>query len=243
MGLFDSSSRSSSRTNANTVGGQSTSGSVAPVVVSGDNGSHNVVIDQSPTDYGAVTSARDIAGRALDSNDYAVNSAIGGMGDAVRDIIDFGGNIVTGAGNLISDVIRESTYQQEQAMRAAQSAFAEAGITTGKAIDSNTLISQDSIDLARDVVGLTGELNQQNIDYMTSGFQTVNNTVEAVTDSIQASDAARAQMNSEQLGAITELATAVQTGGESINANVNKMIAVVAVAGIGLVAWRMAGQS
>ncbi|GFZ83911.1 hypothetical protein GCM10011403_29380 [Pseudohongiella nitratireducens] len=243
MALWDSSSSSSSKTSANTVGGQSTSGPVSPVHVSGEGGSHTVVIDQSQTDFDAINAGKDVAGRSLDSIDYAVDKALGTSGDVFRDMLNFGGNIVTGAGNLISDVIKQSTFQQEQAMLAAQAAFADASKTTGIAIDSNTLISQDSIELARDVVGLTGELNQQNIDYMTSGFNTVNNTVEAMTDSLQASDAVQAQMNSEQLGAITELATAVQTGGESINANVNKMIAVVAVLGIGLVAWRMAGQS
>jgi hypothetical protein len=256
MGLpfFDSSSKSSSETFAPTVGGQSTSGDVAPVVIKGNDASNSVNINQTTTDNGAMQVAEniasgygaiasDIVGQGLNNSSYVADTAIRTAGDSLRDVISFGGNILDGAANLVKDAFEQSSFQQAEAMRAANAAFADASKTTGIAIDSNTLISQDSIELARDVVGLTGEINQQNIDYMTSGFNTVNNTVEAMTDSLQASDAVQAQMNSEQLGAITELATAVQTGGESINANVNKVIAVVAVLGIGLVAWRMAGQS
>lgn len=191
--------------------------------------------------YGNIAS--NIASNAMNNSSYVADTAIRSSGDVVRDALSFGGNIVDGAAALIKDMFQETTYQQEQARAAASAAMAEASRATGHAIDSNTLISQDSIALSRDVIDLTGELNQQNIDYMTNGFLTVNNTVEEVSDSLAASDQARAKLNSEQIGALTELATAVQTGGESINANVNKAIAVAAVIGIGLVAWRMAGQS
>lgn len=258
MAWLDFSSKSTSETFAPTVGGQSTSGNVAPVVVTGDKSSHGVTINQS--DQGAIAGglataneaingsrelgviAGQIADRSLTENAFVADTAIRTGGDIFRDAVGFGQGILDGAAGLVRDALQESSYQQERAIMAAESAFNNARAVTGEAIDSNTQISRDSIDLSRSVVDLTESLNQQNIDYQegvfTQGVGFLANTVEDVTSTFAASDASRAQETQQNLAAITELATAVQTGGESINANVNKAIAALAIAMGGFVAWR-----
>ncbi len=260
MALLDTSSRSSSEVFAPTAGAQSESGSASTLVIDGERSNQSVTINQQLTDLGAIDLGKNIgmvaenvatsglivgnniAGRSLDVVDRVTDTAIRTTGDTFRDAVGFIQGFADGAASLVRDAFRESTYQQQQAQAAASAAIADAQKTTGQAIDANTQISRDSIDLSRSVVDLTGELNAQNIAFLSDSNQltaeTLGGVVSDVTDSIGYIEQARGQESQRNLAAIQELATTVQTGGENLQANMNKAVAAIAILTVGLVAWQ-----
>lgn len=254
-GLFDSSSRSVSSTEANTIGGQSEWGPVAAVNVGGDKSAHSVQVVHNTqlVDHGAMQVAQNIAGAGLSvANDIAANGlgvaqdvatdGLSVVSDAlytnesvINTVVSMGERVMDGAANLVRDAMREASFQVESALAAGAAAAAD-GLATGAAItrdaiDSNTLISRDAMDLSRSVVTLTDDLHSTNTQFLS-------NTFNEFTDTVTRLDASRNEESASTLEAITELATVVQTGGESINANVNKMIAGLAIVTAGFIAWR-----
>lgn len=268
MGLpfLDTSSTSTSNVFAPTVGGQSETAPVAPVVIDGNRSNQSVTINQTQTftDLGAIEAAsnfaidagmiaenmaqnafdttNNITGRGLDVVERGVETVVRTSGDNLRDLIGFGQGLLDGAAGLVRDALKETTYQQQQAQAAASAAIADAARQTGIAIDSNTMISRDSIDLSRSVVDLTGELNEQNIMFLTDAnklqSETLGGAVSEVTESLEFMEAARGQESQRNLAAIQELATTVSTGGENLQANMNKLIAGLAIVTVGFVAWQ-----
>lgn len=251
MGIF--SSESSSSTLAPTTGSQTSNAPSSSNSVSGNKGNTTINVSNTATDYGALegslalvdevirnssTVARDgidagvTLGRdAIDSNTYVAETAIYENSNSLRDIINFGQGILDGAANVVRDAMREASFQTENALATAEYGIAAGQALSRDAIDSNNAITKDSLYLSQSVVDLTDDLYEQSQSFLTG-------TMTNFTDTVIRLDNSRNAESTNTLDKITELATVVQTGGESLNANFNKMIAGLAIVTAGAIAWR-----
>lgn len=175
-----------------------------------------------------------IARDGIDANVRVTETAIYESGNSLRDIIGFGQGILDGAAGLVRDAMQEASFQTANALATAEAGVAAGQAMTRDAIDSNNMITKDSLMLSQSVVNLTDDLYAES-----AGF--LRGTMTDFTDTVVRLDDSRNKESAQTLDAITELATVVQTGGESINANVNKMIAGIAIVTAGAIAWRALG--
>lgn len=256
MSFSPFSSKSDSVTNAPTTGSQTSNAPSSALNVNGSRSNQNITVNNTVTDHGAVagslesineaiqnssTVARDgidggvtIARDAIDSNTYVTETAIYESGNSLREIIGFGQGILDGAAGLVRDAMKEASFQTENALATASDGIAAGQAMTRDAIDSNNMITKDSLQLSQSVVDLTDDLYEQSQSFLRG-------TMTDFTDTVIRLDNSRNAESSASLDKITELATVVQTGGESINANVNKMIAGLAIVVAGAIAWRALG--
>ena len=263
MGLELFNSKSSSTTNAPTTGSQTSNAPSSAINVSGDKAQHNVTVNNTSTDYGAVAGSlaaiddaifesaelgqmgvdagTDIARQGLQSGVYVAEgglrlaeTAVYQSGDSLRDIIGFGQGILDGAAGLVRDALQEASYQTANALATAEAGVAAGQAMTRDAIDSNNAITKDSLMLSQSVVELTDDLYAES-----AGF--LRGTMTDFTDTVVRLDDSRNKESAQTLDAITELATVVQPGGESITAHVNKLIAGIAIVTAGAIAWRALG--
>lgn len=227
--LLDSSSRST--TKAPTTGSQTSNAPASSLNVDGYRANQTINVNNTSTDHGAIAGSLEAMAEVYGDATALGQDAIYQSGDSLREVIGFGQGILDGAAGVVRDAIREATIQTENALATAEYGMAHGAAMTRDAIDSNTLISRDAMDMSRSVITLTDDIHRSNVDFLGSTF-------DEFTDTITRLDNSRNAESSASLEAITELATVVQTGGESINANVNKMIAGLAVVTAGFIAWR-----
>lgn len=125
--------------------------------------------------------------------------------------------------NLIVDTLAKSERDNQRFLDAAAAANARADGTVRDALQANTDVTVSVLDFAED-------LNTENQSFLKTTFQTFVGTVEEFNE--------EAALNrSESIEAIEGLSETVVTGGENLQANMNKLIAVASLVTVGFVTW------
>ena len=191
-----------------------------------------VTVTNVTTDGGAVEEALDFARESQQEN----NDLITNIGNAAADII-------VGFGNAARDLVEDSLVRNQEVTEAAiasSNRAIEEGLDFGRrsldtvddAIISNENIARESILLASDVSDLVEDIHVTNVDYLT-------NTNSEFVGALEDMDESRNQTTAQVLEAVGDLATVVQTGGDSITESVNKAMLLAGLALAGFVVWRV----
>lgn len=250
---FEFDNSSSSTTNDNDPAGQTQDGSIYPANISGNsrsNISNSVTQNTSTvynttsttTDHGAIEqiigfvgpvfgqvtaaaeqaflSAGDIVKYVVGSSESISLAAIQSNNDTTRNALEFGASVVNDAFDYGKSVTRDSI----------------AGM--GESIGEVGRIANEALYQSQSVVGLTEKITAQNSYFMQDiGRQNtalVGDVIQTVTDL----EESRLLESGNVIKTIKELAEVVQTGGESIQTNVNKLVTLGALAVAALIAWR-----
>lgn len=240
MGLLDFSSDSESTTKAPTTGSQTNQGPSTAINVDGYKTNNTVYVTQS--DQGAIA------------------GALGLVGESVKDLISG----VTGLGGSAIDSGADATIN---AMNKLEDGYFAAGELVRKVIGDSLDTVRDGIDFGRDALASNEAVTRealyqaQNITNTAERITESNNMLvrdlnsagnflaESLADKVAANsrevlytisdiEEQRGLETSQVIKTVKDLAEVVQTGGESITTNANKIVTVLAVGILGLVAWR-----
>lgn len=196
----------------------------------------------------------------MQSDQGSISGALSLVGDTVKELIDG----VTGLGNRAIDSNTDVTIA---AMNKLEDGYYAAGELVRDAVNASLGAVQDGIDFGRDALAsnerIVGEAlyQAQNITNTAERITESNNLLvrdlnssnnylaESLADKVTANSRevlytisdiqeADALQTSQVIKTVKELAEVVQTGGESITTNANKIVTVLALGIMGLVAWR-----
>lgn len=241
---------STSTTNAPNAAGQTSQGSVVNLNSNTSKSNTSTTVNITSTDNGAVSDsldalkeiASDTVGEAISAarsvadggTKVAVTSLDNGL-EGLQDSLDFTSRVLTGVERAFNKSIDANVTVTTESIKRAEQAAANA-------IASNEDISKRALDQARSVLDLTDSLNEKNLVAFKYGVDTFTRSATTLTSNVLESVAdieqARSVETQQSTKAIKELAEVVQTGGESIQANINKIVMIVSVLVVGVVAWR-----
>lgn len=233
MGLFDSTSVS--ETNAPNVGVQT--GNAPGVSLNVDTYKSNSDVNITQTDHGAIGSAldtvEDIASDAVFAGESAIKeggdlgqSAIGSSELNLKRTLSFLGGTLAGVGKLVKTAIQENSDNLRRSLD-----------TADQSVKGIKDVAIEGFDLSQSVLDTTEDIHKENTFFLTDTFEQFQQQTESVVDTIEELEAGRNSQSNKVLDTVAELATVVQTGGESIVAGANKYIgiaAILAIAAVGI---------
>lgn len=249
MSGLDFSSESNSTVKNPTIGSQVETGSAGALNVDGYKSNQTINLTQTNTDYGVIGGALGFAGDAVaalvrsvtdvvDGNEAVSRAAIASNESVAVEAMNSVERGYAGAGALLEKGLSEILYFGERSLD-----------SVNNAVDGANRIASDALFQAGSIVNLAENLNNQNTyflqDVNRQNSLLVGSVVDRVTDStgdvintITDLEESRMIESGQVIKTIKELAEVVQTGGESIQQNVNKMVVVAVVAVAGIIAWR-----
>lgn len=149
----------------------------------------------------------------------------------IRGVIDDALNMISVVGSAAADFAYGALASQEAAQAEAFDFGRRSLDTVDDAIISNENVVREGFYLAGDLVNTVERIHGNNTEFLTTTNQELFTTLEELDES-------RAIQTGQVLETVGELATVVQTGGESITQSVNKAVVIAAIAGMAFVTWQ-----